>query len=119
MEYVIKICSSQNSSDGSRPDDQVTKENVHCYSANSTFRYVQHLSKVFFLTTKEAFLINLRATYFPPSQGEGESIQLLPNAVATPSCTKKGKGMYVLCQKETIDRLVTGKGDFQPAVRAV
>lgn len=74
--------------------------------------------KVFLLTTKEAFLINLRATYFPCPQGENENIQLLPNAVATPSSNKKGKGMYVLCQKETIDRLVTGKGELQSSVRA-
>ncbi|OWZ52535.1 hypothetical protein C349_04616 [Cryptococcus neoformans var. grubii Br795] len=70
-------------------------------------------------TLPSAFLINLRATYFPPSQGEGESIQLLPNAVATPSCTKKGKGMYVLCQKETIDRLVTGKGPHLSILRQI
>ncbi|KIR41922.1 hypothetical protein I307_00408 [Cryptococcus deuterogattii 99/473] len=91
------------------PDGQVTKKNVHCHSANSTFRCVQHLLRVFLLTLEEAFLINLRPTYFPPSSGEGESIQLLPNAVATPSSIKKGKGMYVLCRKETIDHLVTGK----------
>ncbi|KGB76421.2 hypothetical protein CNBG_2259 [Cryptococcus deuterogattii R265] len=70
-------------------------------------------------TLPSAFLINLRPTYFPPSSGEGESIQLLPNAVATPSSIKKGKGMYVLCRKETIDHLVTGKGPHLSVLRQI
>lgn len=70
-------------------------------------------------TLPSAFLINLRATYFPCPQGENENIQLLPNAVATPSSNKKGKGMYVLCQKETIDRLVTGKGPHLSTLRQI
>ncbi|KAE8541802.1 hypothetical protein D1P53_001975 [Cryptococcus gattii VGV] len=68
---------------------------------------------------EEAFLINLRPTYFSPSSEEGESIQLLPNAVATPNSIKKGKGMYVLCRKETIDHLVTGKGPHLSVLRQI